>query len=135
MSTFNRRDFLASQLAVGATITIDVPLAQASTLQVDDAWKQLLDGPWYFDVDEYGTITQAGVEETKTKGDVFDIWVAGIRNPDDVIGVVEGGCQRLAGAPRGPFARREKARPPPLESQGKRRLGIPSRTVGYIVAT
>ena len=96
MTTFNRREFLASLLAVGATITIGVPLAQASTSQVDVAWKQLLDDPWYFEVDEYGTITQPGVEEPKTKGDVFDIWVEGIKTPDDLVDAVER-CWPLTG--------------------------------------
>jgi len=39
----SRREFLASLLAVGATFTIGVPLAQASPSQIDDAWKRLLD--------------------------------------------------------------------------------------------
>jgi len=90
MTTFNRRAFLASLLAVGATITIGVPLAQASPSQIDDAWKQLLDDPCYFDVNEYDTIIEPGFEEPKTRGDVFNICLVGIKTPDDVIDAVEG---------------------------------------------
>jgi len=70
MTTFNRREFLASLLSVGATIAIGIPLAlaEASPSQVDVAWKQLLDDPWYFDVNEFDTIIQPGIEEPQTRG-------------------------------------------------------------------
>jgi len=86
----NRREFLASLLAVGATITIGVPLAEASPSQIDDAWKQLLKDPWYFEINESDTIIDPGFEEPKIRGDVFDVWLAGIKTPDDVIHTVKG---------------------------------------------
>jgi len=97
MTTFNRREFLASLLSVGATIAIGIPLAlaEASPSQVDVAWKQLLDDPWYFDVNEFDTIIQPGIEEPQTCGDAFDIWLVGIKTPADVIDAVDG-CFPLA---------------------------------------
>ena len=68
-----RRSFLAGLLSVGATIALPVPLAQATPAQVNTAWKQLLKDPWYFEVNDYGTIVEAEVEEPKYKRDVFDI--------------------------------------------------------------
>ena len=69
----NRRQFLAGLLSVGATIALPVALAQATTTQVNTAWKQLRKDPWYFDVNEFDTIVDSSVGEPKTRGDVFHI--------------------------------------------------------------
>jgi hypothetical protein len=86
-----RRDFLAGLLSVGATIALPVPLAQATQAQVDTAWKQLLDEPWYFEVNGSRTIVEADADEPEIRSDVFEgIWVAGIKTPEDLIREVDG---------------------------------------------
>ena len=69
---FNRRQFLAGLLSVGATIALPVALAKATPAQVNSAWKGLLNDPWYFDVNEFDTIWTAGVKEPEIRSDVFD---------------------------------------------------------------
>ena len=52
----DRRQFLLALGALGATVVLPSP---ASDAQVNDAWVQLVKEPWYFEVDEYGTIGEA----------------------------------------------------------------------------
>ena len=52
----NRRDFLKSLLAVGATVALPVTVAAATPAQIDTAWAKLLKEPWYFEVTGSGTI-------------------------------------------------------------------------------
>jgi hypothetical protein len=86
----NRRGFLASLLAVGATVALPVPFAQATPAQVDTAWEQLQADPWIFEVGESYTITDGVDVEPQVRSDVFDIWTTGIKTPADLIMVVEG---------------------------------------------
>ena len=69
----NRRNFLAGLIAVGATITLPVALADATPAQVNTAWKQLLKSPWYFDVTEFDTIVDGSVSEPSIRSEVFDV--------------------------------------------------------------
>lgn len=88
----NRRGFLLSLIALGATYTL---AEDAPPEQVDKVWTQALQSPWYFAVNEWGTITDPDFEEAKTWADVFEsIWVEGIRSWRDVIDEVEC-CQPL----------------------------------------
>ena len=67
----NRRHFLASLIAVGATVALPVAFADATLVQINTAWKQLPKASWYVDVTEYGTIVDDSVCETKIRSDVF----------------------------------------------------------------
>lgn len=88
----NRRGFLLSLIALGATYTL---AEDAPPEQVDKVWTQALKSPWYFAINEWGTITDPDFEETKTWGDAFEnIWLEGIRSWRDVINQVEC-CQPL----------------------------------------
>jgi hypothetical protein len=81
----NRRGFLASLIAVGATVALPVPPAQATPAQIDQAWDKLQQDPWYFTVDEYHTIDEPGQVEPRIRADVYDIAVARITTIDRLI--------------------------------------------------
>jgi hypothetical protein len=85
-----RRSFLAGLLSVGATIALPVPLAQATPTQVNEAWKQLLKDPWYFEVNDHGTIVVANEEEPRIRSDVFDVDLGRNCTPDSLVQDVEG---------------------------------------------
>jgi hypothetical protein len=53
----NRGHFLASPIAVVATVALPIALVDATPAQVNTAWKQLIKSPRYFDVNESDTIT------------------------------------------------------------------------------
>ncbi len=90
--TINRRGFLLSLIALGASYTL---ADDAPTEQVDKVWTQALQSPWSFSVSEWGTISDPNFQEARTWGDVFEhIWVGGIRTWRDVISEVES-CQPL----------------------------------------
>jgi hypothetical protein len=69
----NRRQFLAGLIAVGATVSLPVALADATPVQVNTAWKQLLKTPWCFDVTEFDTIVDGSVSEPTIRSEVFDV--------------------------------------------------------------
>lgn len=85
----DRRSFLASLVALGASVALPLPIAKASPAQINQAWRQFQDAPWMFDVDEYQTITAGVDDEPKVRSDVFDIEVADIRTPKDLITEVQ----------------------------------------------
>lgn len=68
----NRREFLARMLAAGAAVSLPVKLAECSDEQIDNTWGKLLEEPWHFDVDAYGTITTSGVNAPDFRNQVFD---------------------------------------------------------------
>ncbi len=88
----SRRGFLLSLMALGATYTLAEDAPQD---QVDKVWAQALKSPWYFAVNECGTITEPDFKEAEKWGDVFEnIWVGGMHSWQDVISQVEC-CQPL----------------------------------------
>ena len=56
----NRRELLLSLVGLGATIAFTSPLSQANDLQIDGVWDALTKDPWYFEVNDYGTIVESG---------------------------------------------------------------------------
>ena len=79
----DRRQFLLALGALGATVVLPSP---ASDVQVNDAWVQLVKEPWYFEVNEYGTIVEADATEPEVNSDVYeDIDVKGLLTPEDII--------------------------------------------------
>jgi hypothetical protein len=85
----NRRHFLASLIAVGATVVLPVALADATPVQVKTAWKQLLKTPWYFDVTESGTIVDGSVSEPTIRSEVFDVGTSDRCTVDSLISDIE----------------------------------------------
>jgi hypothetical protein len=86
MSTFNRRQFLASLAALGAAIVLP---DNATSAQVDEVWEQVLKAPWYFEVSDAGTIVEPDGHEPKINSDVYDISLAHLKTPDDLITAVD----------------------------------------------
>jgi hypothetical protein len=84
-----RRGFLAGLLAVGATIALPVPVAQATPAQVDEAWKKLLKDPWYFEINEFGTILEQGGKEPEIRSDLFDVDLGSGPTPQSLVDEVD----------------------------------------------
>jgi hypothetical protein len=82
----SRRNFLASLSALGATLSFP---ALASASQVNRSWAALLRSPWYFDVEEYGTIVEPEGKEPSIRRDVYDVEVGFIKSPEHLIDEIE----------------------------------------------
>lgn len=83
----NRRGFLKALAALGAAIVLP---PEPTNAEVDAEWSRMLREPWYFDVDEYGTIIESGVDEPQVRADVFeDIYVEGVKTVDELIDQVD----------------------------------------------
>jgi hypothetical protein len=91
----NRRGFLASLLALGATVALPVPVAQATPAQVAKAWQQLKAAPWMFHVNDSMTITDGVDVEPQVRSEVFDLYLDNVTTPAALISQVEG-CIPLA---------------------------------------
>lgn len=87
MSTgINRREFLAALAGMGAAIVLPI---NPTVADVDAAWDRLLEDPWYFDVNTWGTIVEQGVDEPKINADVYDVSTDWITDPRTLISEVE----------------------------------------------
>jgi hypothetical protein len=87
----NRRSFLLSLIALGAHYTLS---SDATAKEVNQVWKEAQAQPWYFEVDDYGTITEPDYPQNETWGDIFSISSSYLKTPEDVISEVRG-CQLL----------------------------------------
>ncbi len=56
----NRRTFLKALIAAGASY--DLP-TKATPAQVDELWAQVQANPWYFEVNELGTLVEAALPQ------------------------------------------------------------------------
>lgn len=85
--SLNRREFLKALAGLGAAVVLPT---KATTAEVNAEWSRMLREPWYFDVEEYGTIVESGHTEPKIRADVFDdIDLGGMKTVDDLIDQVE----------------------------------------------
>ncbi len=66
----NRRTFLQALIAAGASYTLP---AKATKAQVDMVWAEAQAHPWFFEVNDHGTLVDADIPEPKVWADVFDI--------------------------------------------------------------
>ena len=76
----------ASLIALGATIALP---EKATRAQVSEVWEQVLRDPWFFEVNDAGTIAQPDEREPRVNSDVYDIWVAFLKTPNDLIEEVD----------------------------------------------
>jgi len=83
-TTIDRRGFLQSLIALGAAITLP---ARATPAQVDKAWQEALAAPWYFEVNDSGTIVEVGGEEPSVNSDVYDLYLG--NTPESLIDEVD----------------------------------------------
>lgn len=85
-SKLNRRELLLSLIGLGATIAFTSPLSQANDLQIDGVWDALTKDPWYFEVNDHGTIVEYGNDEPEFNSDVYEsISVAYLKTHQDVV--------------------------------------------------
>ena len=82
----DRRRFLLGLAGLGAAISLP---ARPTTLETDQAWATLKRSPWFFEITESNTIVEPDVAEPKIRRDIYDINVAGLKSPEDVIAEVE----------------------------------------------
>lgn len=70
----DRRTFLQALIAAGASFTLP---AKATQAQIDQVWAEAQANPWFFEVNEHGTLIEEGVMEPETWGDIFDYLAGG----------------------------------------------------------
>ena len=82
----NRRELLLTLVGLGATIAFSSPLSHATDLQIDGVWDAFAKDPWYFEVNDHGTIVESGNYEPKINSDVYQsVSVAYLKTPQDVV--------------------------------------------------
>jgi hypothetical protein len=84
--TVDRRSFLNALIGLGAAVAL--PLRPTDE-QVDAAWEHLVQQPFMFEVNEYGTIAEPDAAEPKVRSDVYDINTAWISTPGQLVDTVE----------------------------------------------
>lgn len=85
-SNLNRRELLVALVGLGATIAFTSQLSQATDLQIDGVWDALTEDPWYFEVNDQGTIVESGDDEPEINSDVYQsISITYLKTPQDVI--------------------------------------------------
>ena len=88
----DRRTFLQALIAAGASFTLP---AKATKAQVDQVWAEAQTNPWFFGVNEHGTLIEEGVKEPETWGDIFDYLASeDFKDPKSTIEALEG-CYAL----------------------------------------
>lgn len=99
----NRRDYLKSLLALGASFTLPAvgsfPTGQASPALIDALDDQYVDSIWeegidLFEVTDYGTISFADFQEPQTRADVYRL---DVRDLDDIDVLIEFGQRSQLG--------------------------------------
>lgn len=92
----NRRDFLASLAALGAGALALFRAGEATELQVAEAWTRLQEDPCWFDVCGRTILVPGDWSDWgRTRRDVYDLPVAYLGSPADVVDCVDG-CAPLA---------------------------------------
>lgn len=85
-----RRQFLQALVAAGASVALPMPLAAASVEAINAAWQQAVERPWYFEVSEWGTIVEPGIQEPKTWADLYSLSAVRPRDTERLVGAVQG---------------------------------------------
>ena len=89
-SNLNRRELLLALVGLGATITFSGSLSQATDLQVDGAWRDLAEDPWFFQVNDQGTILESGDDGPQINSDVYEsINTEDLKTAQDVVDEVD----------------------------------------------
>jgi len=78
----NRRNFLQALIAAGASYALP---ARATKTQIDQVWTEAQANPWFFEVNEHGTLVDADIAEPQVWADVFDITTSETSSIDSII--------------------------------------------------
>lgn len=89
--TLNRRSFLLALIALGASYALP---ANATPEQVDEVWEEAQARLWFFEVNEWGTISDPFCTQDETWGDIFSLSTDYLKTPADVVHEVHR-CQPL----------------------------------------
>jgi hypothetical protein len=82
----NRRNFLQALIAVGASFALP---ARATKAQIDQVWAEAQANPWFFEVNENGTLVDADITEPQVWADVFDITTSEDSSVDSLIAEIQ----------------------------------------------
>ena len=82
----DRRTFLQALIAAGASFTLP---AKATKAQIDQVWAEAQANPWFFEVNDYGTLVDADIAEPQVWADVFDSTFSDSTNIKDLIREIE----------------------------------------------
>lgn len=69
----NRRTFLKTLVALGASLPLPFDLLAATEAEIDVTWKRVRDVWGLFEVNDYGTLSYANFEEPQTRFDAYGI--------------------------------------------------------------
>jgi hypothetical protein len=69
----NRRTFLKTLVALGASLPLPLDLLAATEPEIDATWERIRDVWGLFEVDDYGTLSYANFEEPRTRFDAYGI--------------------------------------------------------------
>jgi len=69
----NRRTFLKTLVALGASLPLPLDLLAATETEIDATWERIRDVWGLFEVDDYGTLSYANFEEPQTRFDAYGI--------------------------------------------------------------
>ncbi len=69
----NRRTFLKTLVALGASLPLPLDLLAATEPEIDATWERIRDVWGLFEVDDYGTLSYANFEEPRTRREAYDI--------------------------------------------------------------
>jgi len=78
----DRRTFLEGLIAAGASFALS---SKASKAEVEIVWQNAQANPWFFEVDENGTLVEGQIKEPQVWADVFDIRPDYFRDPVSII--------------------------------------------------
>lgn len=82
----NRRNFLQALIAAGASYALT---ARATKTQIDQVWAEAQANPWFFEVNEHGTLVDADIAEPQVWADVFDITTSETSSVDSLISEIQ----------------------------------------------
>jgi hypothetical protein len=83
----DRRTFLQALIAVGATFALPVKPTKA---QIDKVWAEAQANPWFFEVDENGTLIEEGNPEPEIWADIFnDISTDSFKDPQTIVSQIQ----------------------------------------------
>ena len=69
----NRRTFLKTLVALGASLPLPLDLLAATESEIDATWQRVRDVWGLFEVDDYGTLSYANFEEPRSRFDAYGI--------------------------------------------------------------
>lgn len=84
----NRRGFLQALIAAGASFSLPV---KATKAQTDQVWAEAQANPWFFEVNDHGTLIDGDMEEPEIWADIFgDLTRCDFKDSESIISELSG---------------------------------------------